>query len=213
MAMALVSMPQTHEQWTSWGPMPPEKLIGKVRRVGFNFGAPGDRVTESGTLWLDYPSVGGPSPDLPIEVSPAKVTYRYHHSLRVKGGQGWPWIAASLAEGIESLRMKGLSKGKYLLRLTFLEPDHILAGERVFDVYVQGKKLLSKYDVAKASGGDMRSIVESFEGISIDDSILIKFRAIEGAPLLSGLELIREDLPTEQPIKLAERTVGFGPFR
>ena len=213
MAMALVSMPQTHEQWTSWGPMPPEKLIGKVRRVGVNFGAPGDRVTESGTLWLDYPSVGGPSPDLPIKVSPAKVTYRYRHSQRVKGGQGWPWIAASLAEGIESLRMKGLSKGKYLLRLTFLEPDHLLAGERVFDVLVQGKKLLSKYDVVKASGGDMRSIVESFEGISIDDSILIKFRAIEGAPLLSGLELIREDLPTEQPIKLDERTVRFGPFR
>ncbi|MDE0576864.1 MAG: PQQ-binding-like beta-propeller repeat protein [Opitutales bacterium] len=211
MAMALVSMPQTHEQWTSWGPMPPEKLIGKVRRVGFNFGAPGDRVTESGTLWLDYPSVGGPSPDLPIKVSPEKVTYRYHHSLRVKGGQGWPWIAASLAEGIESLRMKGLSKGKYLLRLTFLEPDHLLAGERVFDVLVQGKKLLSKYDVVKASGGDMRSIVESFEGISIDDSILIKFRAIEGAPLLSGLELIREDLPTEQPIKLADREVRYGP--
>ena len=213
MAMALVSMPQIHEQWTSWGPMPPEKLIGKVRRVGFNFGAPGDRVTESGTLWLDYPSVGGPSPDLPIKVSPEKVTYRYRHSQRVKGGQGWPWIAASLAEGIESLKMKGLSKGKYLLRLTFLEPDHLLAGERVFDVLVQGKKLLSKYDVAKASGGDMRSIVESFEGISIDDSILIKFRAIEGAPLLSGLELIREDLPTKQPIKLAERTVRFGPFR
>jgi len=27
------------------------------------------------------------------------------------------------------------------------------------------------------------------------------------------LELIREDLPTKQPIKLAERTVRFGPFR
>lgn len=81
----------------------------------------------------------------------------------------------------------------------------------MFDVLVQGKKLLSKYDVVKASGGDMRSIVESFEGISIDDSILIKFRAIEGAPLLSGLELIREDLHSEQPIKLADREVRYGP--
>ncbi len=211
MAMAMVSMPQTHEQWTSWGEVPPERLNGKLRRLGLNFGAPGDRVTESGTLWVDYPSVGGPSPILPIKVSPEGVTYRYHHSLRVEGGHGWPWAAASLAEGIESVKINGLSKGKYLLRLTFLEPDHVQWGERVFDVYVQGKKLLSKYDVAKASGGDMRSIVESFEGISIDDSILIKFRAIEGAPLLSGLELIREDLPTEQPIKLADREVRYGP--
>jgi hypothetical protein len=211
MAMAMVSMPQTHEQWTSWGEVPPERLNGKLRRLGLNFGAPGDRVTESGTLWVDYPSVGGPSPILPIKVSPEGVTYRYHHSLRVEGGHGWPWAAASLVEGIESVRIKGLSKGKYLLRLTFLEPDLLESGERLFDVLVQGKKLLSKYDVVKASGGDMRSTVESFEGISIDDSLLIKFRAIEGAALLSGLELIREDLPFEQPVKLADREVRYGP--
>ena len=76
MAMALVSMPQTYEQWTSWGTMPPGKLNGKGRRVGRNFGAPGDRVTESGTLWLDFPSVGGPSPVLPVNVLPEKITYR-----------------------------------------------------------------------------------------------------------------------------------------
>ncbi|MDA0723311.1 MAG: PQQ-binding-like beta-propeller repeat protein [Verrucomicrobia bacterium] len=211
MAMAMVSMPQTHEQWTSWGEVPPERLNGKLRRLGLNFGAPGDRATESGTLWIDSPSVGGPSPILPIKVLPEGAIYRYHHSLRVEGGRGWPWVAASLSEGIESVRIQGFSKGKYLLRLTFLEPDPLQSGERMFDVLVQGKKLLSKYDVVKAAGGAMRSTVESFGGISIDDSILIKFRAIEGAALLSGLELIREDLPSEQPVKLADREVRYGP--
>jgi hypothetical protein len=205
MAMALVSMPQTHEQWTSWGEMPPEKLNGKVRRVGLNFGAPGDRVTESGTLWLDQPSVGGPSPILPVTVSPEKITYHYHHSMRVNGGEGWPWIAASLAEGIETISINGLTKGTYVLRLTFLEPDPIKPGERIFDVIHQGKKLLSKYDVTKAAGGAMRSTTESFSDLVLKNSLVLKLSPIRGNPILSGLELVRSDLPVDEPVKLEER--------
>lgn len=211
MAMALVSMPQTYEQWTSWGTMPPGKLNGKVRRVGLNFGAPGDRVTESGTLWLDFPSVGGPSPVLPVNVLPEKITYRYHHSLRVEGGQGWPWIAASLAEGIETIRINGLTKGIYVLRLTFLEPDQVKPGERIFDVMHKGKKLLSKYDVANAAGGSMRAKTESFTGIKLENSLVLKLRSIRGKPIISGLELTRSDLPLDEPMKLEERQVFFGP--
>ena len=33
---------------------------------GINFGAPGDRKTDDGTLWLDWPSVGGPSPEISV---------------------------------------------------------------------------------------------------------------------------------------------------
>ncbi len=210
MAMALVSMPQTHEQWTSWGAMPPEKLNGKVRRVGLNFGAPGDRVTESGTLWLDHPSVGGPSPILPIKASPEKITYRYHHSLRVEGGQGWPWIAASLAEGIETIRINGLSKGTYFLRLTFLEPDQVKQGGRLFDVIHKGEKLLSKYDVGEAAGGSMRAKTESFAGIELENALVLKLRPIRGKTILSGLELIRSDLPVDKPIRLEERQARYG---
>ncbi len=47
---------------------------GYVRRVGLNFGAPGDRRAESGTLWLDYPSIGGWSFDIPVKTDPEKGT-------------------------------------------------------------------------------------------------------------------------------------------
>ena len=210
MAMALVSMPQTHEQWTSWGAMPPQKLSGKVRRMGLNFGAPGDRVTESGTLWLDYPSVGGPSPALSVKVLPENVAYRYHHSLRVEGGQGWPWIAASLAEGIETIRINGLVKGTYALRLTFLEPDQVKQGGRLFDVIHKGEKLLSKYDVGEAAGGSMRAKAESFAGIELENALVLKLRPIRGKTILSGLELIRSDLPIDKPIRLEERQARYG---
>ena len=35
---------------------------GPIQRLGINFGAPGDRRDADGTMWLDYPNVGGPSP-------------------------------------------------------------------------------------------------------------------------------------------------------
>ncbi len=57
------------EMWTfnayTWSREP-------VKRVGLNFGAPGDRVAEGGTLWLDWPSLGYVSPDLPVKASPLK---------------------------------------------------------------------------------------------------------------------------------------------
>ena len=66
-----------------------------MKRVGINFGAPGDRRTEDGTLWLDYPSVGGRSPDLPIEVEGKKHTVFSHSQFldeveRASATMVWP---------------------------------------------------------------------------------------------------------------------------
>jgi hypothetical protein len=215
MALALVSMPPTHEQWTAWGTVEPERLQGKVRRLGLNFGAPGDRVTEAGTLWLDVPSVGGPSPSLPVKVQPEEPRYRYHHSLRVRGGTGWPWVAASCAEGLDAVRVRGLVPGRYVLRLSFLEPDRVKAGERVFDVFVQGRKVLEEYDVTRSAGGAMRAVVETLRGVVVEDVLVLRLRSIKGRSILSGMELIREDLPLPAPIVLVEKDAwavqGLGP--
>ncbi len=67
-SLALIHMPEL-EYWTTndfvWN--------GKrVRRMGINLNAPGDRVAPDGTLWLDFPSVGGRSPDLPDCVRPGE---------------------------------------------------------------------------------------------------------------------------------------------
>ncbi len=64
------------EVWTSFGAQTPKE---RLRRVGVNLGAPGDRKAPDGTLWLEYPSVGGASPVLDIAIEPAKpVWYRRH---------------------------------------------------------------------------------------------------------------------------------------
>jgi outer membrane protein assembly factor BamB len=67
-SLALIHDPEA-ESWTfnDW------RWSGKpVRRAGINFGAPGDRVAEGGTLWMDWPSLGYQSPDLPVAAKPLK---------------------------------------------------------------------------------------------------------------------------------------------
>lgn len=66
-SLALVHMPEI-ELWTynAYGLAP--KSPARVRRLGVNFGAPGDRRSEDGLLWIEYPVVNGTSPKVPIEV-------------------------------------------------------------------------------------------------------------------------------------------------
>lgn len=109
-SLALIHMPPDApenpcvESWSFdhyWAPQDP----APVKRIGINFGAPGNRLSDDGTLWVEFPSVGGPSPDIPIRVeSDDAKLFRYHMS-RVKPGdavesEGNPaWVAASGVEG------------------------------------------------------------------------------------------------------------------
>lgn len=102
-SLALVHMPEEYEQWSAWGGVAVE---APVRRVGINFGAPGDRMTREGTLWLDWPSVGGPSPELPVRTEPSEPECFYRHATRMQPGQGWPWVAASGLVGVRSVSIE-----------------------------------------------------------------------------------------------------------
>ena len=188
--LALVSMPQEHEQWASWGESEPTGIV----RLGINLGAPGDRVDSNGTLWLDHPSVGGPSPTIRISTTPTQASYHYHHSLRVEGGKGWPWVGASGATGLSGLKVEGLKPGKFTLRLYFAEFKKTRAGQRVFDIFADGKQLVDSLDITAEAGGPRRCVVKEFPGLPIDGSLELSFKAQKGKPLVCGVELIAEHL-------------------
>ncbi len=192
--LALLPLPATYEQWSTWG-------AGEgsgIRRVGINLGAPGDRMTDAGTLWLDYPSVGGPSPSLTIATEPEKPDFYYQHSLWIEGGRGWPWVAASGARGLRKLTLSGLRADvAFTVRLTFADPDHAEAGKRVFDVQLQGKTVLSQFDPALEGGGRMRVVTKEFSRIASDGHLTVELRPQQGEPILSGLEVVAEGLPLD----------------
>jgi hypothetical protein len=189
-AMSLVAMPQSHEQWSSWGESKIEP--NRIQRIGINFGAPGDRMTHDGTLWLDYPSVGGPSPDVDIEAT-TSTHYLYRHSVWMQNAGAWPWVSASMAEGLERFVIKDLKPGKYLVRLYFAEPEALGPKHRLQDIKLQGRNVVHDFDVADEADGVMRGIVKEFSSIEVKNDLTLELSAAIGKTIISGIELIRQD--------------------
>ena len=197
-SLAMVHDPDV-EMWTfnnlEWDGKP-------VRRVGINFGAPGNRRTDNGTLWLDWPSVGGPSPDLPLKVAPDDVeTFRIHSSLvhTLPGSGDLPWVAAS---GLEGVRRVTLTLAKdpaaprtYTVRLHFMEPREPGSAPRVFRVLLQGTEVLPSLNVA-AEAGSTTALVKEFRGIEIRKCLSVELDPVPGGstaqPILCGLEAVAE---------------------
>ncbi len=170
-----------------------------VRRLGINLGAPGDRKADDGTLWLEYPSVGGASPTVSVTLEPSDVASFRRHSSQVSG-EGLPWVAASGAIGLEraviQLSKSNKSPRPYTVRLHFLEPDDVQAGERVFDVSLQGKRVLEGFDILTSAAGRNRSIVREFKGIEAADKLTIDLAPTAATkvrqPVLCGIEIQAE---------------------
>ncbi len=200
MGLSLYSLPANHEQWATWGEVNTVDLAGKIKRIGINLGAPGDRMTNGGTLWLDTPSVGGPSPAVEVEMHPPEASPYYRHAVWIRGGQGWPWVAASGIAGLERLVIHGIKPGSYLVRLVFAEPeDGAKVGSRSFDVSVQGTAVAKGLDLVDRTGSAMQVLTESFPGIKVaeDGLLAIGLKAQHGQTVLSGVEILSSEISPE----------------
>ena len=170
-----------------------------IKRVGINFGAPGDRRAPNGTLWLDYPSVGGPSPDVTVRVEPASARAFRRHASRLHG-PGLTWVGASGLEGATSISLtlaaRAATPRPYTVRLTFAEPRDVGPGRRVFAVALQGQDVLRDFDIVRAAGGPRRVVVREFRGVRVSDMLTVTLKRSPDAsgapPLLCGLEALAE---------------------
>lgn len=81
-----------------------------IRRIGLNFGAPADRLTPDGTLWLEYPhhADGGASPQIPVRSSPSWPTRNYHHNSRIRSIESGThtWVCGSNVKGMTNLSLR-----------------------------------------------------------------------------------------------------------
>ena len=183
-SLALIHMPDA-EFWTFGAKHAAD-------RIGINFGAPGDRRARQGTLWTDFPSVGGPSNDVGVAVKPPNPGAFRIHSAAIRGEE-LKWVAASGLSGVESISVPVKREGTYRIRLLFAEPDKdATPGNRVMDVTVQGKTVLEDLDVVEQAGGPLRVLAREFDAEPSDGRIVIGLAARASRPtLISGVELLR----------------------
>jgi len=194
-SLALIHMPGL-EYWTtndwSWDGKP-------IENVGINLNAPGDRMAADGVLWLDFPSVGGESPDIPIQIDTTHVTPFRRHSSTLTGN-GEEWVAASGLEGPFEMEISVANERTlqvdYTIYLYFAEVLDKKPSERVFDVYIQGEKVLENLDIVKQAGGANKSLVKSIKGVKVRDKINIKCTPSEKSPgslpILCGVKIEKE---------------------
>lgn len=91
-SLALIHMPEM-DMWTLNHVARLSKPGQSIQQLGLNFGAPGDRRHPNGTLWVDYPAIGGESAEIDIQVE-GDASY-YRRNTLAFSGPGEPWIGAS----------------------------------------------------------------------------------------------------------------------
>ncbi len=186
-SLALVHMPDA-EYWTFGADF-------DRGRMGLNFGAPGDRRAPDGTLWRAAPcpydaAYGGRTL---FAADPASPKCFVRHSSCMREGEGWKWVGASGAIGLRKLTIPHPGfRGAVKVRLYFAEPVHAEAGNRVFSVDIDGRRVLTDLDIVKEAGASLTTIVrESACQLAEKPALEVTFTPQCGEPLLCGIELIQ----------------------
>ena len=186
--------------YSAAGPMTP------VQRLAINFGAPGDRRDAKGVLWLAYPR---PTMTLIPKIDfSGTLILKFGLGLKLprrdglfsESPQSWAdkgagdsMVCASGVQGVGQITVPlGGGQRAYTVRLYFAEPDESAPGSRVFDVSLQGKKVLAALDIAKETGGRRKGLVKEFKAVAAAGDLTIGLEATKGQPVLCGVEVVAE---------------------
>jgi len=84
--------------------------------------------------------------------------------------------------------------GKYRVRLKFAETYVKNPGERIFDILINGKKILANFDIFKEAGGMDKALDKTFENIQpdIDGKIEVRFVASVQNAKVCAIEVVRQ---------------------
>ncbi len=177
--------------------------VTPVSRLAVNLGAPGFREDGRGTLWIPYPGKGGAGllgKWLPTYRHGADMFYQHRVDRIGITGTDEPWIYASGYRAAKALSFRlidrGQPAGRYTVTLHFAEPEDVGKGARVFDVSLQGKQVLSGFDIVKEAGGARKALRKEFKRVDVSGDLVITLAPAASSklkrPVLSGFEAVRE---------------------
>jgi len=92
------------------------------------------------------------------------------------------------------------ANGTYTVRLHFNELYWNAAGQRVFNVAINGTQDLANFDIYQTAGGKDKAIVEQFPAIADSNgNITIQFTSVTDNAMVNGIEVSIGSLPTQTP--------------
>jgi len=100
-----------------------------------------------------------------------------------------PQLFNSYRIGTFSYRLP-VPDGKYKITLRFVEPTASAAGERVFNVSVNGKRLLKKLDVFTAAGGKLKGVEKTVNASAHDGALVIEFAPEKAEAVVSSIAVM-----------------------
>ncbi|MGA9671668.1 MAG: fibronectin type III domain-containing protein, partial [Terracidiphilus sp.] len=94
-------------------------------------------------------------------------------------------------QGAVTYTIPGLTAGtSYIVRLHYAELYFTAAGNRVFDVSINGAAVLTNFDIIAASGAQYTALVEQFTATpNSSGQIVIAFTAVTDQPMINGVEM------------------------
>ena len=188
--------------WAYFSSTAPAKPVDEL---AVNFGAPGDRKTPDGKLWLGFPRPHGALVySFPMTVSfyPGGSYHRVRTEDVEIAGTEAPWLFASAAQRIRrcEIPLLGDEDGPSLYRIVlgFAETADTSVGKRVFDIKIQGKTRIKAFDPVRAAGGAHRAVFQTIDDVLVKDKLVIEFVSKAGgnpgaevAPVVSCLRVER----------------------
>jgi beta-galactosidase len=102
-------------------------------------------------------------------------------------GTSSPEVAATYRAGSFTYRVP-VADGPHSVVLTFVEPS-LHPGDRIFDVFANGQKILANMDVAAAAGGSLTAYQQRFNVNARDGMVILEFRPTKGDAIVSAIEV------------------------
>ena len=153
--------------------------------IYINVGSNTQYTNESGTVWFqDQPYKKGSYGYTSGKPSTMNLKYMIKNTTQTP-------LYYSYLDSVTDYRID-IPDGNYKVELSFIETEKIQPGDRVFDVSINGERLINHLDLAAEYGfciADKKTfIVKAANGEGLD----ISFNPIKGKPIFSGLKIIKQ---------------------
>ena len=187
-----------------------------VKHFAVNLGAPADMKDKEGTVWFGYPT---PKNDAPKNHFP-NYGVKFDLNDKILKGMGYFYSdvrSANIKETDKSYLFTsgciGLSRcevpliddvwgekpGVYTVELGFNAPSGDRAGQRRFDVKLQGDIVLDGFDIIREADGSDKAVIKEFKGVKVNNVLTVELSSesinptIKEAPIINFIKVVRED--------------------